>query len=112
MSLVITDSILKERARLFAVLGDITRLNLVTQLVDGKKRSITELSASHNMSRQAVSKHLKLLESAGMVSTIKVGRETLYKLRGDSFVETREMLESIENRWKENLGRLKTLLKS
>jgi DNA-binding transcriptional ArsR family regulator len=103
---------IQRQARLFAVLGDSTRLEIVTSLVDGEPRSIKELTEGFQLSRQAVTKHLRLLQDADIVINEKSGRESLFSLRVDSLTEVREMIQSIENQWAATLGRLKTLVET
>ena len=68
-------------APVFAALGDQTRLWLVKNLSDGKARSIAKLSVDLNLTRQAVTKHLHVLERAGVVSNVRVGRESHFSYR-------------------------------
>lgn len=112
MSLKIPKSDLEKKAKLFSVLGDSTRLGLVTSLVDGNKRSITELSDGLELTRQAVTKHLKILENAGLVRSEKSGRESLYELKIESLSEVRQAIESIEAQWDKTLARLKAQLEN
>lgn len=110
MSIKLHKSEIEKKAKLFAVLGDSTRLNLLTNLVDGKKRSITELTKGTGLTRQAITKHLKLLENANVVKGEKSGRDSLYTLQIESLSEAREIIESIEQQWDETLNRLKIYL--
>ena len=112
MSLKIHKIEIEKKAKIFSVLGDSTRLGLVTSLVDGEKRSITELTEGSTLSRQAVTKHLKLLEDVGLVKGEKSGREILYELKIESLAEVRQMLENIEGQWDSTLNRLKILLET
>ena len=112
MSLKIRTSEIEKKARIFSVLGDSTRLRLVTSLLDGEKRSITQLTEGSKLSRQAVTKHLKILEDVGLVNGEKSGRESLYELKIESLSEVRQMIESIEDQWDKTLNRLKIHLES
>ena len=112
MSQKIRKSEIEKKARLFSVLGDYTRLSLVTSLVDGEKRSITELSEGFKLSRQAVTKHLRLLEGVGIVKGGKSGRENLFRLKIESLAEVRQIIESIENQWDQTLSRVKSYLEN
>ena len=70
-----------EAAALFAALGDPTRLSLVERLAgDGAPRSLGELSTGLPLTRQAVTKHLRVLEGAGLVTSSRAGRETRFAL--------------------------------
>ncbi|UOY94425.1 metalloregulator ArsR/SmtB family transcription factor [Ectobacillus sp. JY-23] len=65
---------------MFSVLADPTRRSILEMLADGE-RSVTELAAPFDMSLPAVSKHLKVLEQAKLVSQRKEGRTRYYCLR-------------------------------
>lgn len=97
---------------MFSVLGDSTRLEIVTSLVDGEPRSITELTEGFQLSRQAVTKHLRLLEQADIVMNEKSGRESLFSLKVESLSEVRKMIQDIEAQWAATLGRLKAFVES
>ena len=109
---MLPESSIQRQAEIFSVLGDRTRLRLVTSLMEGQIRSISDLSSDFEVSRQAVTKHLKLLQSVGVLIDEKAGRETRYRLNVEPLIETREMIESIENQWAQNLGRLKSFVEN
>ncbi|HEX4181038.1 MAG TPA: metalloregulator ArsR/SmtB family transcription factor [Caulobacteraceae bacterium] len=97
-------------APIFAALGDRTRLSLLTRLSDGRARSISTLSADARMTRQAVTKHLRVLESAGLVSSIRVGRESRFAYRPEPVIEARSYLDRVSAQWDDALGRLRTFV--
>jgi DNA-binding transcriptional ArsR family regulator len=94
-------------APLFAALGDRTRLRLVARLCDRGPMSITRLTAGSRVSRQAISKHLRVLESAGVVRCTRRGRETLWQLRQLRLQEARRYLDTISAQWDDALLRLR-----
>ncbi len=98
------------RAELFAALGDDTRLRLVTRLCDRGPSSITGLTEGSGVSRQAVTKHLRVLESAGLVQTKRVGRETSWQLLPGGLDEARASLDRISAQWENALARLKAFV--
>src|SRR3981081_2024102 len=72
-------------AAVFAALGDATRLALVARLSDGRPASISELTdaqsaAGSKLTRQAITKHLRVLERARIVHGVRAGRESLFEL--------------------------------
>ena len=69
-----------EPSALFAALGDRTRLALVRRLATERALSVTALTEGTRISRQAVTKHLNILEAANLVATIWRGREKLHYL--------------------------------
>lgn len=97
-------------APLFAALGDETRLQLLMQLSRKGPGSIAELSAEASVSRQAITKHLKVLADAGYVRGRRQGREHVWQLRQEQLEEVRVWLDRLSREWDEALGRLKTLV--
>jgi DNA-binding transcriptional ArsR family regulator len=92
---------------LFAALGDETRLRLVSRLCGGGPMSITRLTAGSRVTRQAISKHLGVLEKAGIVQSTRRGRERLWQLERRRVEEARQYLALISKQWDEALERLK-----
>jgi DNA-binding transcriptional ArsR family regulator len=91
----------------FAALGDETRLSMLGKLSREGPQSIARLSAGTNVTRQAVTKHLRVLEDAGLVSSKREGRETLFTVEPNGFERSKELLELISRRWDETLERLR-----
>lgn len=102
--------VLRDAAPVFAALGDPTRLRLVVSLSDGRARSIRELTDATDVTRQAVTKHLHTLSSAGLVRDAKEGRERLWQLEPDRFARATAALEMLGRQWDTALGRLKRTL--
>ena len=100
-------SALAERAPVFAALGDETRLRIVTRLVDGRPLSITALTAGEPVTRQAITKHLRVLEGAGLVSGERRGREQLWALKSERVDEARAWLDDISRQWDVALEKLR-----
>jgi DNA-binding transcriptional ArsR family regulator len=100
----------RANAEVFAALGNATRLALVAKLCGGAVRSIAELTEDSRMTRQAISKHLRVLESAGIVHCVREGRESRYAFDGQGVAEARDYLEVVSEQWDEALGRLKALV--
>lgn len=99
-------------ASIFAALGDPTRLKLVAVLCAGGAFSIAQLTASTDISRQGVTKHLQVLAHAGVVLDIKQGRERLWQLEPKQIDAARQTLEMIGKEWEDALGRLKAFAES
>lgn len=97
-------------APIFLALGDETRLSLVAKLSDGDILSISQLTKGSRMTRQAVTKHLRVLESARIVRSGRVGRETLYELDAAPLREVREFTDIVSGQWDEALSRLKAFV--
>jgi DNA-binding transcriptional ArsR family regulator len=101
---------LKTRAAVFAALGDETRLSVLTRLAGGRPQSISRLTAGTRLSRQAVTKHLRVLADAGVVRNVRAGRESLFELEPRSIEEVRNYLDRISKEWDDALARLKAHL--
>ena len=101
---------LRRNAPLFAALGDETRLILLMKLGDGSLLSITRLTEGSRLTRQAITKHLRILEDAGVVRGVRRGRENLFQLEPNSLREARDALDSISRQWDHALARLKAFV--
>jgi DNA-binding transcriptional ArsR family regulator len=98
---------LAEAAFLFAALGDETRLALLQRLAGGGPASISALSDSFDVSRQAVTKHLQFLAVAGIIDGKRAGREHVWALNPSRLAEAQRCLEIIARGWDDALDRLK-----
>jgi DNA-binding transcriptional ArsR family regulator len=112
MSSVREDHALTDTAPVFAALGDATRLEIVSRLVDGRAFSIAQITAGLSLTRQGVTKHLRVLERAGIVSSSRVGRESRYTYVSEPVERLRRYLETVSAQWDDALSRLKTLVES
>jgi len=94
----------------FAALGDNTRLTLLVKLGAGQLLSITQLTEGSKLSRQAITKHLRILEAAGLVRGVRRGRENLFELEAGSLRTARDVLDDISCQWDEALARLRSFV--
>lgn len=99
-------------ADVFFALGDRTRLSVVRKLGTGGALSATVLSDGAQVSRQAIAKHLRVLEGAGLVTHEKRGREVLYALEPVALGEARAFLDSVSAGWDRAIERLRVLVES
>ena len=97
-------------APVFAALGDETRLALVARLSSEGPLSITRLAAGSPVTRQAITKHLNVLATAGLVSDLWRGRERIWELELEQMDAARTYLERVSKRWDAALDRLKQLV--
>ena len=95
------------KAPIFAALGDETRLSLVTRLSSHGSQSIASLTGGTKLTRQAITKHLRVLEHAGVVRSSREGRESLWELQPKRLDEARRYLDQIGAQWDAALDRLK-----
>jgi DNA-binding transcriptional ArsR family regulator len=103
---------LAEAAPIFAALGDPTRLGLITRLCDRGPASIVRLTEGAQMSRQAITKHLRALEGAGLVRSGRAGRERIWELEPERFAEICRCLEQISAQWDDALARLRRMVET
>jgi DNA-binding transcriptional ArsR family regulator len=101
---------LKTRALVFAALGDETRLSVLAKLTNGEPQSISRLTAGTNLTRQAVTKHLRVLQGAGVVRCVRVGRESQFELETKPIDDVRKYLGHVSEQWDDALARLKSLV--
>ena len=94
-------------ACVFSALGDATRLALISRLADGRPRSITQLTGGLNLTRQGVSKHLRVLEQAGVVTSRRVGRESRFMFTPEPILDARGYLDRVSDQWDDALSRLR-----
>jgi DNA-binding transcriptional ArsR family regulator len=97
-------------APVFAALGDETRLALLMKLSDGQTQSISRLSADSRLTRQAVTKHLQVLERAGLVSSMRIGRESQFAFRPEPLAEASSYLDRVSAQWDDALSRLRSFV--
>lgn len=98
------------KAQLFAALGDSTRLQLIDRLGGEKHSSISQLSSGIELSRQGVTKHLRVLENAGLVQSERVGRELHFQLVPEALTPLQEHLELVSAQWDDTLQRLRSFV--
>ena len=101
---------LKTSASVFAALGDETRLSLLAKLTNGEPQSISRLTSGTRLTRQAVTKHLRVLEAAGVVRASRVGRESRLALQPKAIMDAQTYLEHVSRQWDTALVRLKALV--
>ena len=94
----------------FAALADETRLRLVARLCEDGPSSIARLSAGEDITRQAITKHLHVMEGAGLVQATRQGRESVWALEPRRLAEARRCLDAISEQWDDALERLKLLV--
>ncbi|MFO0676228.1 MAG: metalloregulator ArsR/SmtB family transcription factor [Polyangiaceae bacterium] len=97
-------------AELFAALGDTTRLRVLFRLSQEGRLSVSALTEGARVSRQAVTKHLEVLEDAGVVRSSKAGRARVWQLEPRRLAEAKKHLDTISRQWDESLVRLRSLV--
>lgn len=96
--------------RCFAALGDPVRLMLLTRI--GGDESITKLAAGLPITKQAVTRHLRVLEQAELVEARRCGREARFVARPARLSQAQGRLDDAARQWDQTLGRLKIYVES
>lgn len=97
-----------EMPTLMAILGDETRWRILTEL-GAEEFSASALAYRLPVSRQAIAKHLTVLAEAGLVESVRAGREVRYRALGARLSALADELESIGRRWDRRLATIKRI---
>ena len=97
----------RDAVPVFVALGDGTRLRLLKRLSTEGPLSITRLSAGTGVTRQAITRHLYALDSAGLVRHTRQGREQIWDLNAKRLQIARQYLDEVAAQWDAAAARLK-----
>ena len=100
---------MQPRLDVFQVIADPSRRYMLKMLSE-QSHSISSLAEHFDMSRPAVSKHVKVLYTAGFISIEDIGRERHCTLKQDGFTELQRWIDYYDTFWKNKLKGLETLL--
>ena len=100
----------RAHASVFAALGDETRLLLIAKLCHGQPCSISELTEGSKVTRQAITKHLRVLGSVGIVHCVREGRQSLFEFDPQPLADSKEYLDAVSAQWDHALSRLKSFV--
>ena len=98
------------QAHVFAALGDETRLSLIARLCRVTQQSISQLAEGSRLTRQAVTKHLQILERVGLVRSVRKGRETLFEFDAAPIETMTQYLDQVSAQWAKKLTDLQAFL--
>jgi DNA-binding transcriptional ArsR family regulator len=101
---------LSSAAPVFAALGDETRLHVVRSLCERGPQSIAALTAGTKVTRQAIAKHLRVLEDAGVVRGTRAGRESVWELETRRLEIARRSLDLVSEQWDARIERLRAFV--
>lgn len=93
----------------FAALADGTRQRILEQLATQGRASATALSPTLEVTRQAVQKHLHVLQEAGLVESARDGRAVVYVVRTDELTRSANWLHDLAAGWDRRLARVKAI---
>jgi DNA-binding transcriptional ArsR family regulator len=94
-------------APLFDALGDANRLRIVGRLCDGGPSSTSQVTQAVSVTRQAATKHLEMLEAAGLVVSSRRGRERIWTLQTQPLIDAGDYLTQLSRRWDCAIDRLR-----
>jgi DNA-binding transcriptional ArsR family regulator len=95
--------------RAFGALADATRRDIVRRAIDGGE-GVAELAGHYPMSFAAVQKHVAILERAGLVSKVRIGRRKVVRTNVESLRRVRRLLDRYEELWRGRLDRMTALV--
>ena len=98
------------QAPIFAALGDETRLSLIARLSRASGQSISQLAEGTKLTRQAVTKHLQVLERVGLVRSVRKGRETLFEFDATPIETMTQYLDLVSGQWEKQLSKMEHFL--
>jgi ArsR family transcriptional regulator, cadmium/lead-responsive transcriptional repressor len=93
----------------WTAVGDPSRRRLLDLLLDAGESTPTKLASQLPLTRQAVSKHLAVLERAGLVNSTPQGRQTTYRIRADEFDRATRSIAEVAAHWDRRLRRIKAI---
>ena len=94
----------------FAALGDPTRMAILTRLREGPA-TVGELRKPFTISAPAISRHLKILETAGLIQRVRDRQHLICSLRHEGFTEASDWIEQVRQSWEEQFDKLDEQLK-
>jgi len=83
---------------------------LIAKLSGGRPYSISQLTRGSRLTRQAITKHLRVLESAGIVHSVRTGRESRFEFDPEPIEEMKKYLDFVSQQWDQALSRLKSFV--
>ncbi|MCY1528187.1 HTH-type transcriptional regulator [compost metagenome] len=95
----------------FQVIADPSRRQIM-HLLTKDSYNINSLAENFEMSRPAVSKHIKVLQTAGFITINEIGRERYCTLNQSGFIELRNWINHFDKFWENKLKNLETVLKN
>src|SRR5918995_1490993 len=95
--------------RMFGALADRTRRDIVRRAVDGDE-GVAELAKHYSMSFAAVQKHVAILERAGLVTKVRVGRRKIVRTNREGLRVARRLLDRYEDLWRGRVDRLEAVV--
>jgi DNA-binding transcriptional ArsR family regulator len=95
--------------RMFGALADRTRRDIVRRAIDGEE-GVAELASHYAMSFAAVQKHVAILERAGLVTKVRIGRRKVVRTNREGLRVARRLLDQYEDLWRGRVDRMEALV--
>ncbi len=95
--------------RMFGALADATRRDIVRRAIDGEE-GVAELAEHYPMSFAAVQKHVAILERAGLVTKVRIGRRKVVRANPEALRVARRLLDQYEALWRGRVDRMSALI--
>jgi DNA-binding transcriptional ArsR family regulator len=95
--------------RMFGALADRTRRDIVRRAIGGEE-GVAELASHYSMSFAAVQKHVAVLERAGLVTKVRIGRRKVVRTNPEGLRVARRLLDQYEELWRGRLARMDALV--
>jgi DNA-binding transcriptional ArsR family regulator len=95
--------------RMFGALADATRRDIVRRAIDAEE-GVAELAEHYPMSFAAVQKHVAILERAGLVTKVRIGRRKVVRANLEGLRVARRLLDQYEELWRGRIGRMAALV--
>ena len=95
--------------RMFGALADRTRRDIVRRAIDGEE-GVAELASHYAMSFAAVQKHVAILERAGLVTKVRIGRRKVVRTNREGLRVARRLLDQYEDLWRGRVDRMDALV--
>jgi len=83
---------------------------IIARLSSGEPHSIAQLTVGSRVTRQAITKHLRVLQKAGMVHSARTGRESLFRFDAEPLREMHQYLDSLSRQWDHALAQLRAFV--
>jgi DNA-binding transcriptional ArsR family regulator len=107
--MVVSMTAVQDYDRAFGALADATRRDIVRRAIAGEE-GVAELAGHYPMSFAAVQKHVAVLERAGLVHKLQVGRRKVVRTDMSALQRTRRLLDEYEDLWRSRVGRMESLI--
>ncbi|MDV4150899.1 winged helix-turn-helix domain-containing protein [Clostridium sp. AL.422] len=101
----------REENDVFFAIADSTRRDILGMLSNGNL-ALKDISNNFEITRTAVSKHLRILQAANLIESYKIGRNTIYQISPKPLMEVQEWLQTYSEFWDEKLNNLKNFVEN